>query len=131
MASDTHPSTLSALLHEERRFPPSAEFAAQANAKADLYDEAAADPEAFWEKQAHRLSWATRWNQVLDWSNAPFARWFVGGTINAAVNCVDRHVDAGNGGKVAYYWEGEPEGDSLGSSPTPTCSARSTRRPTP
>jgi acetyl-CoA synthetase len=108
----SHESTLSALLHENRRFEPPAELAANANAKADVYDEAAADPEAFWEKQAHRLSWDTRWNQALDWSNAPFAKWFVGGTLNAAVNCVDRHVDAGNGGKVAYYWEGEPEGDT-------------------
>ncbi len=109
----THESALSALLQENRRFAPSAEFAAQANAKADLYEEAAADPEAFWEKQAHRLAWSTRWNQVLDWSNAPFAKWYVGGTLNASVNCVDRHVEAGNGDKVAYYWEGEPEGDSL------------------
>ena len=105
--------TLSALLHEERRFPPSEEYAAQANAKAALHDEAAADPEAFWEKQADTLlSWDTKWSQVLDWSGAPFAQWFVGGTLNTAVNCVDRHVDAGNGDKVAYYWEGEPEGDT-------------------
>jgi acetyl-CoA synthetase len=108
----SHESALSALLHENRRFEPPAELAANANAKADLYDEAAADPEAFWEKQADRLTWDTRWNQALDWSEAPFAKWFVGGTLNAAVNCVDRHVDAGNGAKVAYYWEGEPEGDT-------------------
>jgi acetyl-CoA synthetase len=112
VTTPTHESNISALLHEDRRFPPSAEFAAQANAKPDLYDEAAADLEAFWEKQAHRLSWGTRWNQVLDWSGAPFAKWFVGGKLNAAVNCVDRHVDAGNGARVAYYWEGEPEGDA-------------------
>ncbi|WP_116949129.1 acetate--CoA ligase [Jiangella endophytica] len=103
---------LSNLLHEDRSFPPSEEFAAQANAKADLYEEAAADRLAFWERQARELlSWNTEWSQVLDWTNPPFAKWFVGGTLNVAYNCVDRHVEAGNGDRVALYWEGEP-GDS-------------------
>jgi acetyl-CoA synthetase len=107
-----HESTLSALLHENRRFDPPPELAAEANAKPQLYDEADADRLAFWAKQAEWLAWSKRWDQVLDWSDAPFAKWFVGGTLNVAVNCVDRHVEAGFGDKVAFYWEGEPEGDT-------------------
>ena len=95
------------LLHEQRQFAPSPEFAAQANVQADAYDEAAAGRLAFWEKQADRLTWATRWSQVLDWQ-PPFAKWFVGGRLNASVNCVDRHVASGHGDQVAFYWEGEP-----------------------
>ena len=98
---------LSNLLHEERTFPPSDEFAAAAVAKADLYDEAAKDRLGFWETQADRLVWQSRWDDVLDW-RPPFAKWFVGGTLNVAYNCVDRHVDAGHGDKVALHWEGEP-----------------------
>ncbi len=103
---------LSNLSHEERRFEPPAEFAANANLTAAAYDDAAADRLGFWEKQADRLSWDTRWDQVLDWTNPPFAKWFVGGKLNAAYNCVDRHVEAGAGEKVAFHWVGEPEGDS-------------------
>ena len=99
---------LSNLLSEERRFPPSPEFAAQANATADIYDEAAADPLAFWADKARRLQWESPWSQVVDWSRAPYSRWFVDGRMNVAVNCVDRHVAAGNGDRVAFYWEGEP-----------------------
>ncbi len=97
---------LSNLLHEERRFEPTPEFAAAANVKADAYV-AASDRLGFWEQQARRLQWATRWSDVLEW-NAPFARWFPGGTINAAVNCVDRHVAEGRGDRVAFHFEGEP-----------------------
>jgi acetyl-CoA synthetase len=104
--------TLSNLMHENRRFEPPADLAANANVKADAYDEADADRLAFWEKAAERLSWDTKWDRVLDWDNAPFAKWFVGGKINAAYNCVDRHVEAGNGDKVAYHWVGEPENDT-------------------
>jgi len=101
--------TLSNLLHEERTFPPSEEFAAQANAKADLYDRAAADREGFWAEQARRfLTWENDFTQVLDWSEAPVARWFVGGRLNAAVNCVDRHVAQGLGDRVAIHFVGEP-----------------------
>jgi acetyl-CoA synthetase len=100
--------TLSNLLHEERSFPPTKEFAKTADVTADAYDEAAKDRLAFWETAARRLDWATPWHTALDWSNPPFAKWFVGGTLNAAYNCVDRHVLAGRGDKVAYYWEGEP-----------------------
>jgi len=100
--------TLSNLMHEERRFPPSPEFAAAAVAQASLYEEAAADRLGFWEVQARELSWATPWTQTLDWSDAPFAKWFVGGTLNVAYNCVDRHVEAGHGDRVALHFEGEP-----------------------
>jgi acetyl-CoA synthetase len=99
---------LSNLMHETRRFPPPPDLAAQANATAELYDEAAADRLAFWERQARALTWEKPWDRVLDWSNPPFAKWYVGGTLNVAYNCVDRHVEAGHGDQVAYYWEGEP-----------------------
>jgi acetyl-CoA synthetase len=101
-------AAFSTLTHEERRFPPSPDFAAQANVKAEVYDEAAADGPAFWARQAERLTWSAPWDQVLDWSNPPFARWFVGGKLNVAYNCLDRHVAAGLGERVAYYFEGEP-----------------------
>ncbi|WP_410618027.1 acetate--CoA ligase [Amycolatopsis sp. cmx-8-4] len=96
------------LLTESRTFPPSDDFAAQANAQADLYAEADADREAFWAKQAERLTWDTKWTTVLDWTNAPFAKWFVGGKLNVAYNCVDRHVESGHGEQVAIHWVGEP-----------------------
>ena len=99
------------LLHENRHFPPTAQFSAAANAQPDLYEQAKTDRIKFWETQAGRLSWETPWQQALDWSDAPFAKWFVGGKLNVAYNCVDRHVEAGNGDRVALYWEGEP-GDS-------------------
>ncbi|MFZ5850998.1 MAG: acetate--CoA ligase [Actinomycetota bacterium] len=105
MSSDA----LSNLLHENRRFPPPPEFAAQANATAALYEEADRDRLGFWARQARELvSWDTPWDQVLDWSNPPFARWFVGGRLNVAYNCVDRHVASGHGDQVAIHWEGEP-----------------------
>src|SRR4051794_41266928 len=100
--------TLANLSSETRQFPPPEQIAADANVKADAYEEAAADRLAYWAKQAERLSWAKKWDQVLDWSNPPFAKWFVGGELNIAYNCVDRHVEAGNGDRVAIHWEGEP-----------------------
>jgi acetyl-CoA synthetase len=100
--------TLDNLLTESRTFPPSEGFAAQANATAALYEEAAADREAFWAGQAERLAWDTKWDQVLDWSDPPFAKWFVGGKLNVAYNCVDRHVADGHGDQVAIHWVGEP-----------------------
>jgi len=105
---DVSDETLSNLMREERRFEPPAELAADANVKADTYQDAAADRVAFWEKQADRLDWTQRWDRVLDWDDPPFAKWFVGGKLNAAYNCVDRHVEAGRGDKVAYHWVGEP-----------------------
>jgi acetyl-CoA synthetase len=106
VSEDTH-ETLSALLHEQRRFEPPPELAAEANAQPGIYEEAAADPVAFWERQAEALTWATPWKTALEW-DLPFAKWFVGGKLNVAVNCVDRHVDAGLGDRVAFHWEGEP-----------------------
>jgi acetyl-CoA synthetase len=100
--------TLENLLRENRRFEPPADLAAAANVTAEAYDRAAADRLGFWAAQAHRLSWAKEWDQVLDWSSPPFAKWFVGGQLNVAYNCVDRHVEAGLGDKVAIHWEGEP-----------------------
>jgi acetyl-CoA synthetase len=100
--------TLENLSSETRQFPPPADLAANANVKADAYEEAAGDRLAFWSKQAERLAWAKPWDQILDWSNPPFAKWFIGGELNIAYNCVDRHVEAGHGDKVAIHWEGEP-----------------------
>ncbi|WP_117214561.1 acetate--CoA ligase [Allorhizocola rhizosphaerae] len=100
--------TLENLLQETRQFPPPPELAASANVKEDAYAEADADRLAFWEKQARRLTWFKEWDQVLDWSNPPFAKWFIGGQLNIAYNCLDRHVEAGIGDRVAIHWEGEP-----------------------
>jgi acetyl-CoA synthetase len=102
--------SLANLGHEDRLFPPSAEFAAQANAQASMYDDAEKDRLAFWEKQAHALQWDAPWTTVLDWQ-PPFAKWFVGGKINASINALDRHVNEGRGDRVAFFFEGEP-GDS-------------------
>nr|WP_246293298.1 acetate--CoA ligase [Naumannella cuiyingiana] len=96
------------LLTEERTFPPPPELVAQANVTEDTYAQAAADDEAFWAEQAKRLSWAKEPTEVVDWSNAPFAKWYADGELNAAYNCVDRHVEAGNGDRVAFHFEGEP-----------------------
>jgi acetyl-CoA synthetase len=93
--------------NESRLFPPSAEFAAQANAKADIYATADADRLAFWESQARELTWDQPWSTVLDWQ-VPYAKWFVGGKLNASVNALDRHVAAGRGNRVAFHFEGEP-----------------------
>jgi acetyl-CoA synthetase len=100
--------TLENLSSETRQFPPPEQLAADANVKASAYEEAAADRLAYWATQAERLTWSKKWDQVLDWSNPPFAKWFVGGELNIAYNCVDRHVEAGRGDKVAIHWEGEP-----------------------
>jgi len=97
------------LLHENRRFPPSEEFAAGAVAKTGIYAEADADRPAFWAKQARELlTWSKDFTQALDWSKPPFAKWFVGGEVNAAYNALDRHVENGLGERVAVYFEGEP-----------------------
>jgi acetyl-CoA synthetase len=93
-------------------YPPSADFAAAANAKAELYRDAEDDRLAFWAEQGRRLSWETPFTEVLDWSQAPVAKWFGGGKLNVAYNCVDRHVEAGHGDRVAIHWEGEPVGDA-------------------
>jgi acetyl-CoA synthetase len=92
---------------EERRYPTDPEFAAQANAQQDLYE---LDFEELWAKESQRVTWFQPWTTLLEWE-PPYAKWYLGGKLNVCFNCVDRHVEAGKGGKVAYYWEGEPEDD--------------------
>ncbi|WP_425270176.1 acetate--CoA ligase [Flexivirga meconopsidis] len=105
--------TLAALSHEDREFPPDPAFTAQANGTKELFDQADADRDEFWAQQARdRITWSKDFGQVLDWSEAPFAKWFVGGELNAAYNCLDRHVEAGNGDRVALHFIGEPDGDT-------------------
>jgi acetyl-CoA synthetase len=98
---------IEALLEESRRFPPCPEFAAQANAKPNLYDDAQRDYVAFWAAWAHELEWIKPFTIALEW-NEPFARWFGDGQLNVSVNCLDRHVRAGRGERIAFYFEGEP-----------------------
>ncbi|GAB3384571.1 acetate--CoA ligase [Humibacter soli] len=105
MSSDT----IDNLLHESRRFAPDPEFVANAVADAELYEEAAKDRLAFWANQSRELlHWHKPFTRTLDWSNPPFAKWFDDGELNVAYNCLDRHVLAGNGDRVAIHWEGEP-----------------------
>jgi acetyl-CoA synthetase len=101
--------TIESLLVEGRTFPPSAAFVAGALVRdRAVFDEAEADPEAFWARQADELvTWFAPWHTVCEW-DPPFAKWFVGGSLNVSYNCLDRHVEAGAGDKVAYHWEGEP-----------------------
>ena len=100
--------TIESLLAEGRTFPPSAKFKKQARVTdAAIYDEANEDFEGFWARAADSLDWFQEWDTILDW-DLPFAKWFVGGQLNASYNCLDRHVAAGHGDKVAYHWEGEP-----------------------
>ena len=104
--SQNHES-LENLLQEDRRFAPSADFAAAANAQLEIYDRAEKDRLAFWELQASDLEWSKKWDSVLDWQ-PPYAKWFIGGKLNASVNALDRHVAQGRGDRVAFYFEGEP-----------------------
>jgi len=106
--TDQNTNALSNLSYEERVFPPSPEFARAANAQPEMYGEADRDRLAFWAEQARHLSWETPFTEVLDWSDAPFAKWFADGTLNVAYNCVDRHVEDGFGDQVAIRFEGEP-----------------------
>jgi acetyl-CoA synthetase len=99
----TATTALSSLSVEDRTFPPPTSFAAAANVDEHAY--AITDRLAFWDAAARRLDWAQPWTQTLDWSDAPFAKWFVGGTLNVSYNCVDRHVVAGRGQKVAIHFE--------------------------
>jgi len=96
------------LLTETRRFAPTAEFVSTAIATADLYDKAQADRLGFWADQANKLHWHKPFTQILDWSDAPFAKWFQDGELNVSYNCIDRHVEAGWGKRVALFFEGEP-----------------------
>ena len=95
------------LSNEDRKFPPTPEFAAQANAQADLYELAEKDRLAFWDTQARNLRWDQPWSKTLQW-DSPYAQWFVGGKLNASVNALDRHVEQGLGDRVAFHFEGEP-----------------------
>ena len=105
-------SQIDHLLDENRQFPPSEEFVAQSISSPELYERAAADREGFWADQSRELlHWHTPFTRVLDWSAPPFAKWFDDGELNVAYNCLDRHVEQGNGDRVALHWEGEP-GDS-------------------
>jgi acetyl-CoA synthetase len=107
MSSEKIGDSIENLSQENRLFPPSPAFAAQANAKLDLYARADKDRLAFWEEQARELTWDKKWDQVLEW-NSPYAKWFIGGKINASVNALDRHVAAGRGERIAFHFEGEP-----------------------
>src|SRR3954470_2778819 len=108
MSETPAPPEIADLLQEDRSFPPSEEFRAQANVRdAEVYARAARDPEGFWAAFASELEWFTPWTQVLEWK-PPHAKWFVGGTLNASVNCVDRHIRTARRNKAALIWEGEP-----------------------
>ncbi len=100
--------TIEALSSEDRTFPPPPAFVERAVVSdPSIYERAAADLEGFWAEEAAKLSWFKPWDRILAWE-PPFARWFEGGQLNVSVNCLDRHVEAGRGDKIAYYWEGEP-----------------------
>ena len=106
---DAKDPEISALLHEDRVFEPSAEFRAHANIRdTAAYERAERDYEGFWATFASELEWSRPWSKVLDWTNPPYAKWFVGGRINASVNCVDRHIRGPRRNKAAIIWEGEP-----------------------
>src|SRR4051812_39717705 len=104
-ATTTGPA-IETILLEERRYPPPEDFASQANAQPDIYD---LSFEEFWEREGReRVTWFQEFDKLYEWEQ-PYAKWYLGGQLNVTYNCVDRHVEAGNGEKVAYYWEGEPE----------------------
>src|SRR6059058_1585365 len=97
------------MLLEERTYPPPEDFVAQANAQPDIYD---APFEDFWEREGReRVTWSEPFSELYEW-DPPYAKWYLGGKLNVCFNCVDRHVEAGTGGVVAYHWEGEPEGET-------------------
>lgn len=109
--------TIESILKEKRTFAPSSQFSERACIKSweqyqELYNRAAQDPIKFWEELAEQeLDWFQKWDQVLDWTNPPFAKWFVNGKINISYNCLDRHLTTPRRNKAAIIWEGEP-GDS-------------------
>jgi acetyl-CoA synthetase len=108
MATETGNQAIDTLFLEERRYPPPPDFAAQANAQPGIYDD---DFDTFWEREGReRVTWFEPFTRLYEW-NLPYAKWFLGGKLNIAYNCLDRHVEAGLGDRVAYYWEGEPDGD--------------------
>ena len=106
-------NNIESLQKEDRVFAPSEEFANAAHVKSvkeyeELHQRSIDDPEGWWSEQASNLKWQKPWDTVLDWSGAPFAKWFEGGQLNAAENCLDRHVEEGNGNRVALHFVGEP-----------------------
>jgi len=109
VASETEQHhTIDTMLLEERTYPPAPEFAKQANAQPDIYEE---DFEAFWEREGReRLTWFEPFTKLYEWE-PPYAKWYLGGKLNVSYNCLDRHVEQGRGDKVAYHWEGEPAGE--------------------
>jgi acetyl-CoA synthetase len=107
MTETQRAAAIETMLEEVRRYPPDPEFAAQANAQPELYE---LSLEELWEREAQRVTWFEPWTELYEWE-PPYAKWYVGGKLNVCFNCVDRHVEAGKGGNVAYYWEGEPEDD--------------------
>src|SRR5436190_1609038 len=107
MATETQ-HAIDTMLLEERTYPPPPEFARQANAQPDIYER---DWEEFWDTEGKsRVTWFEPFSKLHEWE-PPYAKWYLGGKLNVSFNCVDRHVEAGSGGRVAYYWEGEPEGE--------------------
>ena len=107
--SDTGGHAIETMQVEERRFSPSPEFAAQANAKPDIYDRSF---DEFWTEEARqRVTWFSPFDKLYEWE-PPFAKFYLGGKLNVAYNCLDRHVEAGSGAKIAYHWEGEPVGET-------------------
>jgi acetyl-CoA synthetase len=109
MSDSKNPAEISALLHEDRVFPPLPGFAASAGVRdTKPFEEAERDVQGFWAKFASELEWARPWSAVLDWTDPPNAKWFVGGQLNASVNCVDRHARTARRNKAAIIWEGEP-----------------------
>ena len=108
MSSEPRSHAIETIFSEERRYPPPEEFAAQANAQPEIYDRSF---EEFWESEGReRVSWFEPFTELYEWE-PPYAKWFLGGKLNVCFNCVDRHVERGQGEKVAYHWEGEPEGE--------------------
>ena len=108
MATPSESTAINTLLTEDRKFPPPAEFTAQANLKdAAVYETAQADPETFWADWAKKLDWIAPWTTVCEW-NPPHAKWFVGGKLNIAANCLDRHIKTARRNKAAIIFEGEP-----------------------
>src|SRR5205807_394394 len=106
--TQTGGQAIETMLLEERRYEPPEDFAAQANAQPDIYER---DWEELWETEGReRLTWFEPFTKLYEWEQ-PYAKWYLGGKLNVCYNCVDRHVEAGQGDKVAYYWEGEPEGE--------------------
>ena len=109
MATEASDHAIETMFLEERTYPPPEEFAAQANAKPDIYDVPFED---FWEREGReRITWFEPFTELYQWE-PPYAKWYLGGKLNVCFNCVDRHVEAGAGDKVAFHWEGEPEGDT-------------------